>query len=78
MSADSLDAFPYETSAQASSEAMRRPYWVTAIGLQAVDGLKVSPSVRVRLRLQARALKAHSWYSIDYSPFVRNWLRDPD
>ena len=74
MSADSLDAFPYETSAQASSEAMRRHYWATAIGLQAMDGLEVSPSAQVRLRLRARALKAHSWYSIGYSPFVQNWL----
>ncbi len=46
MSADSLDAFPYEISAQLSNEAMRRHYWVTAIGLQAVDGLEVSPYLR--------------------------------
>ena len=46
MSADSLDAFPYEISAQLSNEAMRRHYWATAIGLQAVDGLEVSPYLR--------------------------------
>ena len=43
MSADSLDAFPYETSTRLAGKAMRRHYWATAIGLQAVDGLEVSP-----------------------------------
>ena len=46
MSADSLDAFPYETSTRLAGKAMRRHYWDTAIGLQAVDGLEVSPYLR--------------------------------
>ncbi|MCI8451325.1 MAG: cell filamentation protein Fic [Eggerthellaceae bacterium] len=46
MSADSLDAFPYETSTRLAGKAMRRHYWATAIGLQAVDGLEVSPYLR--------------------------------
>lgn len=43
MSADSFDDFPYETDTHASDAEARRHYWAVAIGLQAVDGLEVSP-----------------------------------
>lgn len=46
MSADSLDDFPYKSASGSSSEEERRRYWAVAIGLQAVDGLEVSPYLR--------------------------------
>lgn len=45
MTADSGDNFEYEPVREHESEAARRHYWAVAIGLQAVDGLKVSPYV---------------------------------
>lgn len=42
MSADSFDNYEYEPAADHTSEAQRRHYWAVAIGLQDVDGLKVS------------------------------------
>lgn len=46
MTADSHDNFSYEPAAEHSSAAARRHYWAVAIGLQAVDGLEVSPYLR--------------------------------
>lgn len=46
MSADSFDNFPYEPDRREADEAARRQYWAMAIGLQAVDGLEVSPYLR--------------------------------
>ena len=46
MSADSFDDFPYEADTREADIAARRRYWAVAIGLQAVDGLEVSPYLR--------------------------------
>lgn len=46
MSADSCDNFEYEPAAEHTSEVQRRHYWAVAIGLQDVDGLKVSDYLR--------------------------------
>ena len=46
MTAVGLDNFAYEPARMHESEAARRHYWAVAIGLQAVDGLEVSPYVR--------------------------------
>ncbi len=46
MSADSFDSLPYRPSEELTDEAARRHYWACAIGLQAVDGLEVSPYLR--------------------------------
>ena len=46
MSADSFDNLPYRPSEELTDEAARRHYWACAIGLQAVDGLEVSPYLR--------------------------------
>ena len=46
MTAEGLDNFAYEPARAHESEAARRHYWAVAIGLQAVDGLEVSPYVR--------------------------------
>ncbi len=46
MTAEGLDNFAYEPARSHESEAARRHYWAVAIGLQRVDGLKVSPYVR--------------------------------
>lgn len=43
---ESHDVYPYRASEEATDEAMRRHYWACAIGLQAVDGLEVSPYLR--------------------------------
>ena len=42
MPADSFDSLPYRPTDEVTDEAARRHYWACAIGLQAVDGLKVS------------------------------------
>lgn len=42
MTADSFDSFDYERASEHTSAAQRKHYWAVAIGLQAVDGLKVS------------------------------------
>lgn len=46
MSADSLDNFSYKPAHTSDSPATRRHYWAVAIGLQDVDGLKVSPYLK--------------------------------
>lgn len=46
MSADSCDNFEYQSAAEHTSETQRRHYWAVAIGLQDVDGLKVSDYLR--------------------------------
>lgn len=46
MTADSFDNFSYEPAHTHESEASRRYYWAVAIGLQDVDGLKVSSYLR--------------------------------
>lgn len=46
MTADSLDDHPYSPAPEHESEATRRHYWAVAIGLQDVDGLRVSPYLR--------------------------------
>lgn len=46
MSADSFDNLPYRPADSVSDEAARRHYWACAIGLQAVDGLRVSDYLR--------------------------------
>ena len=46
MTADSFDNFNYERASKHTSEAQRKHYWAVAIGLQDVDGLKVSDYLR--------------------------------
>ncbi len=46
MSADSYDDFEYRPASEYTSEERRRHYWAVAIGLQDVDGLKVSNYLR--------------------------------
>ena len=46
MSADSYDDFEYRPASEYTSEEQRRHYWAVAIGLQGVDGLKVSDYLR--------------------------------
>ncbi len=46
MSADSDDGFAYEPACAHTPAAAREHYWAVAIGLQAVDGLEVSPYLR--------------------------------
>ena len=46
MTAENLDNFQYEPSSKHDSLESRRHYWAVAIGLQAVDGLKVSKYAR--------------------------------
>lgn len=46
MTADCPDSHPYEPASAHESESARRHYWAVAIGLQDVDGLKVSPYLR--------------------------------
>ena len=46
MSADSQDNLPYRRIDDVDDENARRHYWACAIGLQAVDGLEVSPYLR--------------------------------
>ncbi len=46
MTADSFDNLPYRPADEVASERDRRHYWACAIGLQAVDGLKVSDYLR--------------------------------
>ena len=46
MSADSYDDFEYRPASEYTSEDRRRHYWAVAIGLQDVDGLKVSDYLR--------------------------------
>ena len=46
MSADSFDDFEYRPASEYTSEERRRHYWAVAIGLQDVDGLKVSDYLR--------------------------------
>ena len=48
MTADGLDSFAYERAAGRESEEARRHYWVVAIGLQEVDGLRTSEYLRER------------------------------
>lgn len=48
MSADSHDNFEYEPASGHTSEAQREHYWAVAIGLQDVDGLKVSSYLRTQ------------------------------
>ena len=49
MSADSYDDFEYRPASEYTSEERRRHYWAVAIGLQDVDGLKVSDYLRTKL-----------------------------
>ena len=42
MSADSFDSFKYKPSNEHTLKAQRKHYWAVAIGLQDVNGLKVS------------------------------------
>lgn len=46
MTADSFDNFDYLKATDHTSVASRRHYWAVAIGLQAVDGLQVSPYLK--------------------------------
>lgn len=46
MTADSNDNFEYRPASELESAAARKHYWAVAIGLQAVDGLEVSPFLR--------------------------------
>ena len=46
MTADSFDNLPYRPADEVAGERERRHYWACAIGLQAVDGLKVSDYLR--------------------------------
>ena len=46
MSADSFDDFEYRPASEYTSEERRRHCWAVAIGLQDVDGLKVSDFLR--------------------------------
>lgn len=46
MSADSYDDFEYRPASEYTSEERRRHCWAVAIGLQDVDGLKVSDFLR--------------------------------
>lgn len=43
MSADSSDNYPYMPDTRQADARERQHYWAVAIGLQAVDGLQVSP-----------------------------------
>ena len=42
-----MDNLPYRSPAELADENTRRHYWACAIGLQAVDGLEVSPYLRM-------------------------------
>lgn len=46
MSVDSVDNAAYRPVDELTDEAARRHFWACAIGLQAVDGLEVSPYLR--------------------------------
>lgn len=46
MTADSFDNFDYEPAVAQETQSNRRHYWAVAIGLQDVDGLKVSSYLR--------------------------------
>lgn len=46
MSADGFDNFDYMRASEHTSEVQRQHYWAVAIGLQEVDGLKVSRYLR--------------------------------
>lgn len=46
MTADSFDNLPYRPAGEVTDERSRRHYWACAIGLQAVDGLRVSDYLR--------------------------------
>ena len=46
MTADSYDNHPYVRSELHTTRKLRQHYWAVAIGLQDVDGLKVSPYLR--------------------------------
>lgn len=69
MSADSYDNFEYEPASRHISEAQRRHYWAVAIGLQDVDGLKVSDY----LREQAHAYIAGEKQLTEVGQLVREY-----
>lgn len=58
LSADSCDNFPYEPAESCASAAARRHYWAVAIGLQAVDGIEVSPYLRELARGYERGARS--------------------
>ena len=57
MSADSYDDFEYRPASEYTSEERRRHYWAVAIGLQDVDGLKVSDYLREQAHAYIRGEK---------------------
>ena len=57
MSADSYDDFEYRPASEYTSEDRRRHYWAVAIGLQDVDGLKVSNYLRDQAHAYIRGEK---------------------
>ena len=57
MSADSYDDFEYRPASEYTSEERRRHYWAVAIGLQDVDGLKVSNYLRNQAHAYIRGEK---------------------
>ena len=57
MSADSYDDFEYRPASEYTSEERRRHYWAVAIGLQDVDGLKVSDYLRDQAHAYIRGEK---------------------
>lgn len=46
MTADDTNDFAYEPASEHTSAAARKHYWAVAIGLQAIDGLEVSPYLK--------------------------------
>ena len=57
MSADSYDDFGYQPACEHISEERRRHCWAVAIGLQDVDGLKVSDYLRDQAHAYIRGEK---------------------
>ena len=57
MSADSYDDFEYRPASEYTSEERRRHCWAVAIGLQDVDGLKVSDYLRDQAHAYIRGEK---------------------
>ena len=74
MSADSFDGFDYEPDRRVADAETRRRYWATAIGLQAVDGLEVSPY----LHELARAYEAGSYTLEQTGRLVRAYHESAD
>ena len=74
MSADSFDGFDYKPDRRVADAETRRRYWATAIGLQAVDGLEVSPY----LHELARAYEAGRYSLEQTGQLVRAYHENAD